>query len=705
MIKFFGITNSLFNSIYWKKQGQSNYKKLSINKATGKPRTIHAVSKQLRTVQRIALEKLLEHKRFQPNKHAHGFIKGKSIVTNARCHLKSKRIIKMDLKDFFPSIHFGRVRGMFMAKPFEFGENAATSMAQLACLDDKSGILPQGGSLSPYIANMMCRRLDQRLADTARNHRCHFTRYADDITFSTNDVSISNIDDLIKETSLIIESEGFVINTNKTKILTPEERQIVTGIVVNDGINVNRKFVRNLRATIYNCERFGIESQLVKNVRDDRFSRPNENASKYHPSVNYFLRHLLGKINFYGSVVLFNNQGERNIENNKVFKRVETYENILFRFYEYLKLLEIQKVDFDVKIKKSVKKLISKRHRLEKRLSILAKVENKRLQGLNEFREGVQYQTLIDELNLIDSDSKLNDFAQKMGEKDPRFYKISLKSNFMDAKIQLHELVKYPKVDSEKTIGVLHSLKQNNGLRELVHRSSDNNVSIKDCYLVLCNFYEKEAYYLPKRLRDEFENWKKSLYDVLKRFDEDYLIDVIDGELIGDATEVLKKNTRFGDNEDTSTILNSEIRRLINDIGMDDDRVGVLIDPKKPIGFYTHIPSILDSIKEILQSMAKRTNKSSKIYINLLKTGDKKNVELIIFNKSSQVVDFNDRSFTQGKLSKVIPLTNGLCEYWIETQLLNGKRKIINMHNGQSVDEIELSELKQGFAHRFRFKK
>jgi hypothetical protein len=210
---------------------------------------------------------------------------------------------------------------------------------------------------------------------------------------------------------------------------------------------------------------------------------------------------------------------------------------------------------------------------------------------------------------------------------------------------------------------------------------------------------------LPKRLRDEFENWKKSLYDVLKKFDEDYLIDVIDGELIGDATETLKKNTRFGDDEDTSTILESEVRRLINDIGMDDNKVEMLIDPKKPIGFYTHVPSILDSIFEILQSMAKRTNKSSKIYINLLKTGDKKNVELIIFNKSKQVVEFNDRSFTQGKLSKVIPLTNGLCEYWIETQLLNGKRKIINMHNGQSVDEIELSKLKHGFAHRFRFKK
>ena len=111
----------------------------------------------------------------------------------------------MDLKDFFHSINFGRVRGMFMSYPFEFGDNAATIMAQLSCLDEMVGILPQGGPLSPYIANMMCRRLDKRLAEVARSHRCHFTRYADDITFSTNDISQDNIDDLIKLAKSSIE--------------------------------------------------------------------------------------------------------------------------------------------------------------------------------------------------------------------------------------------------------------------------------------------------------------------------------------------------------------------------------------------------------------------------------------------------------------------------------------------------------------------
>ena len=279
---------SHFNSVYWKK-GHNKYTKLVINKANGKPRTIHNPSKRLKIIQRKALEKLQVVKKFQPRSHAHGFAQGKSIITNAAFHQKSKRIIKMDLKDFFPSIHFGRVRGMFMAYPFEFGEKAATIMAQLACLDDKIGILPQGGPLSPYIANMMCRRLDKKLAEVARSHRCHFTRYADDITFSTNDVSQNNINGLIKETSSIIESEGFVVNKDKTKILTPEERQVVTGIIINDGINVNRRYVRNLRATLRNCDKDGIESQIERKIfRDNRSSRPNLYASLYHPSKMKF---------------------------------------------------------------------------------------------------------------------------------------------------------------------------------------------------------------------------------------------------------------------------------------------------------------------------------------------------------------------------------------------------------------------------------
>jgi RNA-directed DNA polymerase len=703
LIDFFGITPKRFNYLFRKVEGESKYRERTINKATGKPRTIHAVSKRLRTVQRIALEKLQAEKKFQPSRHAHGFTTGKSIITNAIFHRRSKRIIKMDLKDFFPSIHFGRVRGMFMAKPFEFGEKAATIMAQLACLDDKSGILPQGGSLSPYIANMMCRRLDQRLAQVARSHRCHFTRYADDITFSTNDVSQENIEDLIKETSTVIDDENFIVNNDKTKILTPEERQVVTGIIVNDGINVNRRYVRNLRATLRNCERFGINSQIEKKVfRDDRSSRPNKNASKYHPSIDYFLRHLFGKISFYGSVVLSNGQDKANKQNPDLYKRVQTYEDILKRF---LKLLKNDKAEFDSKIIKLVEKVMMKRPNLADQLSIAKQGKIKISELIKEHTEKASTKRIRKELNSIASKSKLEDFIKKMGKDDPRFFNQS-PGILNKTKEEFDELLKFPKIDPKKTKRVLKAIKAG-GLRELVHSKDDSNSDflVKDCFDILNDHYYEEVIYLPINLKFEFKDWIKALNNILEEHSMEHPIDVVKDPIIAEATKKLKVNTRFGDEPTTHTILKDVIEELIGNIGIKENRVDLQI--VNDLGFYTHVPSIKRSIFRVLESMSNRTPKGHKIKINVMIRTDKK-IELRIFDESKNTLDdklLDDRDFANTKLTEVIQKTNGLCEYWVEAGLQNGKRKVINMHNNRSDDELELSELKHGFAHRFIFEK
>jgi len=696
---------SHFNSVYWKK-GHNKYTKLVINKANGKPRTIHNPSKRLKIIQRKALEKLQVVKKFQPRSHAHGFAQGKSIITNAAFHQKSKRIIKMDLKDFFPSIHFGRVRGMFMAYPFEFGEKAATIMAQLACLDDKIGILPQGGPLSPYIANMMCRRLDKKLAEVARSHRCHFTRYADDITFSTNDVSQNNINGLIKETSSIIESEGFVVNKDKTKILTPEERQVVTGIIINDGINVNRRYVRNLRATLRNCDKDGIESQIERKIfRDNRSSRPNLYASLYHPSKIYFLRHLFGKISFYGSVVLSNNQDEKNKKNPTLYKRIQTYENILFKFYKLIKKPE-EKVDSQ--FIDSVHTLLSKRPNLVEQLTLHNKIKGIRKRALNDFSSETLTQNRLKELDSKENLHDLDFFIEELKKDDPRIFTYySRMPSLEDSKYALKKMLKFPLIDINKTRIVLKSLKEGN-LKKLVH---DDSILVKDCYAILCDNYESEFYYLPKRLKGEFEAWKAHLDKVLIKYSESHRIDGLSIDpIMLDATMTLKKNTRFGRSPSSSSNLNKEIQKLIKEISLIKkytnlgSRVEVLIE--SALGFYTHVPSILESIKYVLMSMDDNTDKKNKIFIDIQKTH--RRIELRIFDKSknTQHRDIeNDRLFVHGKLSNVIGLTNGLCEYWIEAGLDNGDRKIINMHNGKSEKNSELSKLSQGLVHRFRFEK
>jgi hypothetical protein len=703
LIAFFGISESKFNYYFRKVKGKKNYRELTINKASGKPRTIHAVSPRLKKIQRIALEKLQKVKRFQPSNYAHGFVPEKSIITNAICHRKSKRIIKMDLKDFFTSIHFGRVRGMFMAYPFEFGKDAATIMAQLSCLDDATGILPQGGSLSPYIANMMCRRLDKKLAQVARDHRCHFTRYADDITFSTNDVSQENIDDLIKETGKVIESEYFVVNTDKTKVLTPEDRQVVTGIIVNDGININRRYIRNLRATIRNCEKFGIASQIERKIfRDIRCSRPNKFASNNHPSVDYFLRHILGKINHFGSVVLSNNQDQKNLENPGSYKRIQTYENILYRFYD---LLKKSKVEVDPSIARSALSAIYRRPKLAAKLSIIKQGKAVRKKTMREFGETSKFARLHAELDSIDTVIKLGIFIKKMGEKDPRFFNRPIYPNIEKAKNYFKGILDYPSISLDKTERILKSLMEPGGLKNLVH-SGSGNFSVNDCYEILSEYYEPVFYYLPKYLQNEFEKWKGALGEILQKHGESHYIDVIHDPIIADATKILKINTRFGGNPADSSNLKKEVQSLTDNINLESDRVEILI--KSSIGFFTHVPSILNSIEDVLKSMLNHTDKVNKIFINLSKTKDKKNIELIIFNNSKKGVHnelFDDRSFVHGKMSTVVRLTNGLCKYWIEATLENGDRKVIDMHNGSKVNTSELSDLKHGFAHRFIFKK
>ncbi len=703
LIDFFGISEPSFKYYFRKVKGEESYKKLIINKASGKPRTIHAVSRRLKKIQCIALEKLQAVEKFQPSSYAHGFTPGKSIITNAICHRRSKRIIKMDLKDFFPSIHFGRVRGMFMAYQYEFGKDAATIMAQLACLDDATGILPQGGSLSPYIANMMCRRLDKRLAQVARDHRCNFTRYADDITFSTNDTSQENIDDLIEATSRVIDSEHFVVNTDKTKILTSRDRQVVTGIIVNDGINVNRRYIRNLRATIRNCEKFGIASQIEKKIfRDSRCSRPNKFATnQHHPSVDYFLRHLFGKINFFGSVVLSNNQDQKNLDNPSLYKRIQTYENILFRFHS---LLKNPKVKVDPSIKKSARSAIYRRPKLAARLSIIEQGKSIKVNTLRKFRESLKVTSLQARLDLINSESELDLFVKEIAEKDARFFNISVKPDVQKTKIDFKEILSYPPIDSNKVQGVLKSLKTNEGLKKLVHENSPD-LSVSDCYEVLCEHYDPIVYFLPKLLKDDFEFWKDNLGKAAEKNGESYLINVIKDPIIANATKQLKINTRFGRNTNESSHIVKKIQGLIKDIGLSDDKVKILITSHGAT-FYTHTPSILKSINKVLQSMSLHTDKADTIYIDLSKRD--KVVELRVFDDSKKGVHnelLNDRDFAHGKLSDVVQLTNGLCKYWIESTLEDETRKILNMHDGSEINKSELSDLKHGFAHRFIFQK
>lgn len=197
-----------------------------------------------------------------------GYGKRRSIVTNAEPHIGADVIINFDLKDFFPSISYRRVKGLF--KSFGYSESAATIFGLLCTVTftNNRSYLPQGAPTSPIITNLICRRLDRRLTNLATDLGFCYTRYADDLTFSASGDSLCNISKILRKTERIVTQEGFKINKEKTRILRKSRRQEVTGIVVNNKLNISREKLRRFRATLYQIEKDGLDGKYWGKSQD-----------------------------------------------------------------------------------------------------------------------------------------------------------------------------------------------------------------------------------------------------------------------------------------------------------------------------------------------------------------------------------------------------------------------------------------------------
>lgn len=249
-----------------------HYNRFQIPKKPSGYRQISAPKKLLKKAQNWILHNILE--KIELHDAAHGFCLQRSIVTNAQTHVGKEVIINMDLKDFFPSISYQRVKGLF--KSFGYSETASTIFA-LICTEPKikeveiNGLnnyilswtdryLPQGAPSSPAITNILCRRLDRRLTFMAKEYGFDYTRYADDLTFSAAGESLVNINNIIKLTHLIVKKEDLEINENKTRVVRNYRRQEVTGIIVNEKLNISREKLKTFRAVLYKIEKDGLQN-------------------------------------------------------------------------------------------------------------------------------------------------------------------------------------------------------------------------------------------------------------------------------------------------------------------------------------------------------------------------------------------------------------------------------------------------------------
>jgi len=198
---------------------------------------------------------------FTPHTNAMGFVPGKSIATGARMHTNKNYVYNIDLKDFFHSFERKRVKWMFTQAPFNLSEPLAFLLASLCThpieIEGQTRIiLPQGAPTSPTLTNILCYALDKKLSGLAKRFGATYSRYADDITFSSNK-SIFKKEAFLSELQHIITSQGLTINEKKTRLQEKGYHQEVTGLIVNEKVNTYRRYVKQLRMWLHYIETYG----------------------------------------------------------------------------------------------------------------------------------------------------------------------------------------------------------------------------------------------------------------------------------------------------------------------------------------------------------------------------------------------------------------------------------------------------------------
>lgn len=250
----------------------THYVRFKIPKRTGGERLISAPMPRLKAAQRWILDHVLV--KCEPNPVAHGFRVDRSIVTNARPHVGADVVINLDLKDFFPTVTYPRVKGLFVHLGYS---EAVATILSLLCTEPETvaaeldgttyhvalgeRFLPQGAPTSPAITNLLCLRMDRRIHKASQKLGFTYTRYADDLTFSGSGEATGQIGRLLRQVAWIVEQEGFVVHPDKTRVLRKSQRQEVTGVVVNDRLGVPRDVLRRFRATLFQIEKDGPEGK------------------------------------------------------------------------------------------------------------------------------------------------------------------------------------------------------------------------------------------------------------------------------------------------------------------------------------------------------------------------------------------------------------------------------------------------------------
>lgn len=247
---------------------QPAYTSYSIPKKKGGQRAIEAPNEELKELQRRINYYLQHYYLYFKPKNVNGFIIAdyssdirSNIIENARPHVKAKYVLNLDIKDFFSSIDGNRVFKLFRSTLFDYSEESAMALTLLCTY---KGMLPTGSPASPVISNFICLEMDASIHSFCALNNITYSRYADDLTFSSNTFFSEK---LILEIKKIVEKANFKLNNKKIRLKSANRKQIVTGLVVNDKVNLNRKTIKLIRAILHDFKKNGLDIAVANHFK------------------------------------------------------------------------------------------------------------------------------------------------------------------------------------------------------------------------------------------------------------------------------------------------------------------------------------------------------------------------------------------------------------------------------------------------------
>ncbi|MBU0497738.1 MAG: reverse transcriptase family protein [Candidatus Thermoplasmatota archaeon] len=327
----------------------NNYKKFIIKKKNGEIRTIYAPISSLKILQRKLHKILSEFYKVYYRPSVYGFRDNLSIVDNARKHQDKKNIFHIDIKDFFPSISYKRVIGLLSSGIFNFPYSVSIILTKICCYQ---GMLPQGAPTSPILSNIICSKLDYELQLISKDNYCTYTRYSDDIVFSntanTFPKDIATDGKCSDKLVSILLRNGFKINDSKVYLQRNIQRQVVTGLTVNQFPNVKRIYVKKIRAILHSWEKYGLKN--TESIYCKKREVEKENRKEFMCSL---VKVIEGKIAFLKMV-----KGKDNYTYLKIYKRFCDLIGREFPYHDLLNALKVEKRVMLNKYAKSIRKCI-----------------------------------------------------------------------------------------------------------------------------------------------------------------------------------------------------------------------------------------------------------------------------------------------------------------------------------------------------------